>query len=68
MPNYSYKEYGGVVTPMPPATKPKAKVDLSINCGCGYRTDKLAEAIEHASAADHQLAIAGSIVPPRKQL
>ena len=38
-----------------------AKVSISYNCGCGFRTENVVEAILHSDKLKHTLAVVGTI-------
>lgn len=42
-----------------------AKISISYNCGCGFRTTNLAEAVLHSDTAGHSLDVIGSISKDR---
>ncbi len=39
-------------------------VALNVNCGCGYKTGSLEEAVKHSEAKLHRMTISGTIIPP----
>jgi hypothetical protein len=41
----------------------RVSVNLSINCGCGFRSDKIVDAMQHAEETCHQLTLSGVIAP-----
>jgi len=42
--------------------------NINYNCGCGYHTKKLEEAIQHSNSKKHILTVLGTIIPePNKQ-
>ena len=43
-----------------------AAVDVRHNCGCGYSTAKLEEAVKHAETKKHILTVLGTIKPDTK--
>ena len=38
-------------------------VALNVNCGCGYKTGSLEEAIKHSETRHHKMTISGTIIP-----
>jgi len=42
-------------------------VTLNVNCGCGYKTGRLEEAIKHSETKHHRMTISGTIIPPPLQ-
>jgi len=44
-----------------------AKVNISYNCGCGFRTTKIVEAILHADRFNHTLNSVGVIVKKKNK-
>lgn len=38
-----------------------ASIKIQYNCGCGYHTDKLEEAVKHSDAKKHSLTVQGEI-------
>lgn len=44
-----------------------ATVKISFNCGCGYRTENIAEAVLHADTANHSLDVVGRITKDQKK-
>lgn len=43
-----------------------ASVSIKYGCGCGYRTDKLEEAIKHSDQDNHSLTVLGTITKDNK--
>jgi len=43
-----------------------AKINISFNCGCGFKTAELLEAIVHSDTHNHTLAATGEIVHDSK--
>lgn len=43
-----------------------ANVKIHINCGCGYKTDSLEEAVKHAEEKKHCLTVLGEVRPVDK--
>ena len=39
----------------------KASITIKINCGCGFRTDSVNEAADHAILKGHTLHVAGEV-------
>ncbi len=44
-----------------------AKVNISYNCGCGFRTDNIAEAVLHSDIMNHTLTVVGDIIRDKKK-
>lgn len=44
-----------------------AKIQVSYNCGCGFRTENLAEAVIHSDTTNHSLTVVGTITKDQKQ-
>jgi len=44
-----------------------AEIDISFNCGCGFRTANLAEAILHSDKEGHSLDVVGRIIKDPKK-
>ena len=44
-----------------------ATVKISYNCGCGYRTGNIAEAVLHSDTTNHSLDVVGRIVKDQKK-
>ncbi len=42
-----------------------ANVHILANCGCGYKTTRLEEAVEHSGATGHRMDIFGSVRPDK---
>ena len=42
-------------------------VNISYNCGCGFRTTNIAEAVLHADATNHSLTVVGTITKDQKK-
>uniref|UniRef100_A0A6M3L140 Uncharacterized protein n=1 Tax=viral metagenome TaxID=1070528 RepID=A0A6M3L140_9ZZZZ len=42
-----------------------ATVSISYNCGCGFSTTNLAEAVLHSDLNKHSLDVVGKIIKPR---
>lgn len=42
------------------------KVSLKVSCGCGFKTEKLEEAVKHSEESRHQLTIGGSVLPNKE--
>ena len=45
-----------------------AKITVSYNCGCGFRTENLAEAVLHSDTLNHSLDVTGAIKSDGKNL
>lgn len=45
-----------------------AKIVVSYNCGCGFRTENLAEAVLHSDTLNHSLDIVGKITRDRPKI
>ena len=45
-----------------------AKVQVSHNCGCGYKTENIAEAVLHSDSSGHSLDVVGRIIKDRKEV
>ena len=43
-----------------------ASIDIKHQCGCGYITSKLEEAVRHADGKKHTLTTLGTITPESK--
>lgn len=43
-----------------------ARIDVKYDCGCGYSTKSLEEAIKHAESQKHTLTALGTIKPENK--
>ncbi len=44
-----------------------AKIAVSYNCGCGFGTENLAEAVLHADVCNHSLSVIGTITKDQKK-
>lgn len=44
-----------------------ATITISYNCGCGFRTKNLAEAVAHSDKLNHSLDVVGKITKDRKE-
>ena len=43
-----------------------ATTDIRYSCGCGFRTDKVEEAVKHSDERKHTLTVLGTIQPETK--
>jgi len=41
--------------------------EINYNCGCGYHTQKLEEAIIHSNSKHHTITVLGTIKPETKK-
>lgn len=44
-----------------------AKVNIYYNCGCGFRTKNLAEAVLHSDNLNHTMTVVGEITKDEKK-
>lgn len=44
-----------------------AKISISYNCGCGFKTDNQAEAVLHSDKTNHSLSVIGIITKDQKK-
>lgn len=44
-----------------------AKVNISYNCGCGFSTENLAEAVLHSDKENHTLDVVGRITKDKEK-
>ena len=43
----------------------KATIKITYTCGCGFKTEELDEAVEHAEKRNHSLTVMGTITKPK---